>query len=459
MLLALACLAAFVDVLRVLVWLADFVLVVLVVYDFATTPSPARMKLRRELPRRAGLSDDFVRVLTVEAGSERDAARVVGREIVVYEEFAPALEVRARHAHAALPSAASDPTGGPDRARFTAPKLELRRTYRSHRRGVHPLLDLRLRIAGRLGLVWRQARRSGRQTIEVEPALAHLSRTLAFAASERWRDLGLRRLRRRGGQMEFESLREHVRGDEVRSIDWKAFAKRGRPIVRQYQEERGQELFLVIDCGRRMAATTAPGEGALHPDRPTEGWTKLDHALDTALQLAAVALRQEDRVGTLVFDDRVRAYVAPGRGAAQLERLRDALFALQPSTHEADLGRALSELALRHRRRALWIVFSDVADPLSVERQRLALAGAARRQRILFAGLDDPALRALASGVHATASEDERTPLRAAALSLAHEREQALRQLAGVGVRVLDALPAESALPVLAGWLDLRRGS
>jgi uncharacterized protein (DUF58 family) len=226
-------------------------------------------------------------------------------------------------------------------------------------------------------------------------------------------------------------------------VDWKAFARRGKLTVRQFQEERGQELVLLIDCGRRMRAVAAEGAQA--------GWSKLDWALDAALQLAAVALARGDRVGAMAFDGRVKAYVAPARSARQQKRLRDALFHLQPSAVESDLERALRELGARHRRRALVLVVSDVADPFSVRYQRRALSAASRRHRLIFAALDDPGVRALAR------ADDSDATTRAAAYDLIADRRRALRQLSGSGVRVLDALPAEAAGPLLAAWLDERR--
>ena len=470
---------------------------------------------------------------------------------------------------------AEDPSGGPDVTIVpSSGPIDLVRVYRSARRGVHELGDMRLRLRGSLGLVARQSRLRGAQRVHIEPPLLNLKRTLMLSASERWRDLGLRHLRRRGGMMEFESLRDHVQGDDPRLVDWKAFAKRGKPIVRQFQEERGQEMILVVDCGRRMSATTesgaepvasmrddasgkhradvevsgkprtgghgsvevrtggdgssklrtgddasvaqrtgidASGEHRMDGDafggrrssdesddhrtagdatgdrrtardasaehrsggdaagehrasgaaldprrkwkpRPVTGWTKLDHALDTGLQIAAVALQRGDRVGAMAFDSKVRAFVTPMRGSRQLERLRDALFALEASPLESDLERALRELALRHRRRALVLILSDVADPLSIERQRAALATGSRRHKILFATLDDPSLRAAAEGCTPVSAA-----VRAAACELQEERRQSLRRLARAGARVLDALPAEAAAPLLAAWLEARR--
>jgi uncharacterized protein (DUF58 family) len=242
--------------------------------------------------------------------------------------------------------------------------------------------------------------------------------------------------------MEFESLREYVPGDELRHLDWKAFARRGKPMVRSYQVERGQELILLVDCGRRMRVPGGAGERA--------AWTKLDWALDAALELAAVALAKGDRVGAAAFERELVAYVPPDRGARALARLSGALFPLQASEKDGELGHALRALAVRHRRRATVVVLSDVADPLSLDEQRSALRAASRRHRVIFAALDDPELRA-------AAESDADPALRAAALELIAERTRSLRALATSGARVLDALPAEAAAPMLAAWLDERR--
>ena len=421
---------------RILAMALDALLFGLAWIDFARTPRPRELHFERTLPARAGLGLEFERRIRVEAAP----GRATGLALELDEEFGPDLEP-------CVGAANPDPSGGPERALLSGKgALALVRRYRSRVRGVHRFGHVRARLSSPWRLWWRQERLGGAQEVEIEPPLTGLSRTLQLAESERWRDPGVRKLRRRGGQSEFESLREHVHGDDLRLVDWKAFAKRGRPIVRQFQEERGQELILVFDAGRRMAATSSGGEQL--------GWTKLDHALDAGLQIAAVALRQGDRVGALAFDSRVRAWIPPMRSAAQQERLRDALFDLAPSDEESDLERALRELGLRHRRRAYVIILSDVADPLSVERQQRALAAASRRHKVLFAALDDPSLREAADGrIEADAL------LRAAAVGLMEERATSLRALASPGVRVLDALPAEAAAPLLSAWLSMRRGS
>ena len=436
---------------------------VVVVVDWMRTPRPSALDLRMRLPRRVGLGIPFTRVLRVDVDA---CPATAGLAIEIDEQFSSALsvverafdpdgELGAERLVRTAPPAFDDPSGGPDAACLPIRGvIYFPRVYVSRLRGVHGVGSVRIRLTSPFGLVQRSELVPSGRTIQVEPALATLKNSLKMAASERWRDLGVRTTRRRGGMTEFESLRDHVIGDDVRLVDWKAFAKRGRPIVRQFQEERGQELILLVDCGRRMAATTAEALPRASGSRVgvSAGATKLDHALDAALEMAAVALQEGDRVGLMAFDREPRVWIPPARGRTQFGILRKRVFALEARADESDLARALRDLSTRHRRRALVLVLSDVADPMSVERQRDAVRAGSRRHRIVFASLDDPMLRAVADGRVAADGA-----LRAAAFELAEERRVGLRRLAGAGVRTLDALPAEAAAPLIAAWFDERR--
>jgi uncharacterized protein (DUF58 family) len=429
------------DSVRPLLWALDGAFALAFLVDRLRTPNPTRLTMGRSLPERAGLTVPFKRVV------ELSIATPLGLGVELREEFSEHFEVveRTLAGHPKSPPAADDPTGGPDSGRLEDGRARFVRSYRGLRRGVQRVGGMRVRLTGPLGLVQRQAQLFGTQEISIEPALANLDATLRLAASERWHDLGVRRLRRSGGQSEFESLRDYVRGDDPRLIDWKAFARRGRPIVREYREERGQELIILVDAGRRMAATTATDA--------RRGWTKLDHALDGALELAAVALQAGDRVGLALFDRNLRLFVPPTRGKRQFRKLREAVFAELPSSLDTDLARALREVSVLHRRRATLVVISDVADPFSVPRQAAALSAGSRRHRCILATLDDPALRAVLAG-----ESDARPAERAAAFLIEEERRVALGLLRQSGARVLDSLPAEAAGGLLSAWLDARRG-
>lgn len=414
--------------LAIVAWLADVVLIAAVGADAWFAPSPSTYDVRRRVPRRAGQSRPFERALRVAA------PRAAGLTLEIHEDR----DVR-------IDCADPDHESRPETVRLPADGVVvLTREFIGRVRGRYGFGDLRVRVRGPLGLAWKQARVAGRQDLDVEPPMTDVDRVLALAASERWFDLGVRRLRRRGGQSEFDALREYVVGDDPRRIDHKAFARRGSPMVKEYVEERGQELVLLVDTGRRMGVETSEGARA--------GWSKLDHALDAALQLSAVALQAQDRVGIGLFDERLHSYIAPEKGVRRLEHLRRAVFDAKPSEHESDLGRALRQLSGLHRRRALVLVLSEVADHYESARQRTALVAGSRRHRLVFASLDDPAIRRAADGV-----DPVRAAERLAAFTLRDDRRAALAHLRGSGARILDAVPADSATEILTAWLDERR--
>jgi uncharacterized protein (DUF58 family) len=145
--------------------------------------------------------------------------------------------------------------------------------------------------------------------------------------------------------------------------------------------------------------------------------------------------------------------VPPVRDARALERLLEACFELQARPVESDLGRALREVRARHRRRALLVVLSDIGSEAASERLNQALRSAGD-QKIVFAALDDPDVRAVAAGAQPPGPTS--SALRAAALEEEAQRARALARLSAPRLRVLDALPAEAAGPLLGAWLDAR---
>src|SRR6185437_16903235 len=147
-----------------------------------------------------------------------------------------------------------------------------------------------------------------------------------FLARSRQIDLQLRRARQRGLGRDFESLRDYREGDDLRDVCWTATARRGGLITRQYQTERSQAVWVVLDCGRLMRARIA---GATETDPGRDGAThvhsKLDHACSTAVALAQLALYGGDRVGLLVYGQTIQQRLLPGRGAAHLRQFIELL--------------------------------------------------------------------------------------------------------------------------------------
>jgi uncharacterized protein (DUF58 family) len=298
-----------------------------------------------------------------------------------------------------------------------------------------------VRLLGPWRLAWRQATLDRPWETTVFPNLTGAAlRSLPLQQARR-REAGLRSVRRPGEGRMFEGLREWVPGDDTRIIDWKATARRGKPIARQYEDERRQQVLLVIDAGRMLTAEV-------------DGEPRLESVVQAALQLAHAAVEHDDNVGIMVFDDQVRRYVPPARGRRALRAVLDVLAAVEGRLVEPDYPAAFGYLARRNRKRALTVLFTDVIDRTASEALVAQTATLRPRHVPLAVTLRDPALERVAT---ARPSGIEVAFERAAAEELLTAREEALGAMRQRGVLVLDVAPAGAAAAVVARYHELKR--
>jgi uncharacterized protein (DUF58 family) len=309
------------------------------------------------------------------------------------------------------------------------------------RRGIGPGGTLDIRILGPLGLAWRQSRIEAPWTATVYPSLRGTwLRALPIQAIRR-REAGLRSVRHRGEGRLFEGLREWVPGDDTRTIDWKATARRGKPIARQYEDERRQQVMLLVDAGRLLTAEVA-------------GVPRLESVVSAALHLAYAASEHDDDVGLLVFADTIQRYVPPGRGRRSLRAVLEGLAAAEGRLVESDYPGAVRYLAARSRKRALTVLFTDVIDRTASEALVTQAATLRPRHLPLAVTLRDPAMEALAS---VRPADPAQAFERAAAEELLGAREAALAEMRSRGIMVLDVLPGAASAALVERYHLLKR--
>ena len=309
------------------------------------------------------------------------------------------------------------------------------------RRGVGTGGRISLRRLGPWGLAWRQSRIDLPWEATVFPSLTGVARRGLPTQAERRREAGLRSARRPGEGRMFEGLREWVQGDDTRIIDWKATARRGKPMARIYEDERRQQVLLVLDAGRLLAAES-------------DGVPRLERAIGAALRLAHAAVEQDDDVGILVFADTVQAFAPPRRGRRGLRAVLGALAAVQGRLEESNYPAAFRQLALRSRRRALTVLFTDVIDR-AASSALVAQTGSLRPRHLPVAvTLRDPSLERTATARPATEAEAFE---RAAAEDLLQARSEALAVMRRQGVLVLDVPPDAAADAVTESYHRLKR--
>jgi uncharacterized protein (DUF58 family) len=397
--------------------LGDGALVLAVAFDVALAGSVRALTVRRSGPTARRVGDAVPMTLTIVNGGRRT--------------------VRARVRDAWPPSAGARPRV----LRVTVPAGGVRSggtELRPTRRGDRQPTRITVRSLGPLGLAGRQGRHVAPWRLRALPAFP--ARRHLPAALARLRDIeGDVAVRGRGRGAEFDSLREYVVGDDARAVDWRATARRGTVAVRTYRPERDRRILCVLDTGRTSAGRFG--------DVP-----RLDHALDAAQLLAAVAVRAGDRVG-LIAHDAVARIVYPG-GAAHdtLARLTDALATVEPALVETDHAATAATVLRVARQRATIVLFTDLV-PAAVDESLLpALPALTRRHTVVVAALRDPALDRLAAG-----RADARAVYGAAAAeqTLA-ERRHLAALLRRAGAEVVDAPPARFAVAVTDTYLTLK---
>lgn len=311
-------------------------------------------------------------------------------------------------------------------------------TLRPTRRGDRPAARVTVRSVGPLGLAARQGSSVVPWVVRVLPGFP--SRRFLPEKLARLRELdGAAAARVRGAGTEFDSLRDYVVGDDVRSIDWRGTARRDAVVVRTWRPERDRRIVLVLDTGRTSAARVE--------DSP-----RLDAALDAALLLGAVAGRAGDRVDLLGYDRRLRASVEAGTGPSLLPAMVAAMAPLEPELVESDVRGLIAAVLQRVRRRSLVVLFTGL-DPAPVEEGLLpALPTLSARHLVLVAAVADPAVAALAAGRGDAAA----VYAAAAAERALADRRRVTAALRRRGVEVVDAPPAQFASAVTDAYLDLK---
>jgi uncharacterized protein (DUF58 family) len=301
-------------------------------------------------------------------------------------------------------------------------------TLTPRRRGRHTLPAVALRARGPLGLGGWQHRAGGEQEVTVFPDLPS-ARRLALAVREgRFRDPGVRTRGPVGLGTEFERVRDYLPDDDIRQVNWRATARAGRPMSNQHRVEQDQEIMVVLDVGRLMAA-------------PLGDRTRCDEALDAATALALVADELGDRCGALAFDDAIRRRVRPGR-ASGADVIR-ATFDLEPSERDADY-----ELAFRTvggGKRALVVVLTDLLDEAAARALVDAVGVLTRRHAVLVASARDPDVEALAAG--------DDPHLAAAATDLLAARSRAAAAVRASGAQVVEAPPGSLNAACVSAYL------
>ena len=297
-----------------------------------------------------------------------------------------------------------------------------------------------LRYLSRLGLAWVQTKAGVAESIKVYPNIRRAREAELKALGARSLVAAHRKTSWRGEGREFESMRDYVRGDELRHVSWTATARRGKLTTRQYQIERDQTILIALDAGRLMTARI-------------ENETKLDSAVHAALALMSAAQRGGDNAGLVVFGRRIKTYLPPKRGREHMDAALEALHSVEPEMIEPSYARAFEFIAVNCKRRALVVLLTDVVDEEGSRELLTSLKLLRPRHLPLVVTISDRDLGA------AVRDEPQSLPelfTQSVAEEILHQREAALRLVESQGGLALDVTAAALAPALLEMYLRVK---
>ncbi|HEV2470335.1 MAG TPA: DUF58 domain-containing protein [Candidatus Sulfotelmatobacter sp.] len=400
------------DVLIVIAWIADL----------AWLPKPPQISVKRTWKSPVALSVESEVGLTVEnlSGTSVHASLIDTVPLQLRTE-PPALTVYAK--------AKSE-----DAAAYRIRPIE---------RGDAKLGDCYVRYQSLLRIAERWVSAPLEQTVRIYPNLDEAKRHSIYLLRSRQMAMERRRTRVRGIGREFESLREYQDGDEYRDICWTASARRAKLVTRQYQIERSQTVWIVIDAGRLMRARVG-------------GFSKLDQAVNAALSLAQVALYSGDQVGLIAYGRGIRQQLPAAKGSAHLRQMIERLAMVREETSEADHLQMAGRLLADQKRRSLIVWMTDLAETAMTPEVIEAASMMMPRHLVLFVVIGQPDLGALAAKTPQSEAEMYRV---AAAQEMVHRRELLLARLRERGALAMEVSSGIVSPVLVNAYLQIKERS
>ena len=255
-------------------------------------------------------------------------------------------------------------------------KYQLRPTAR----GEYAFGAINIYVVGVFGLVSIRYRFDAGQTVPVYPSYLQMHQYELMAISNQLTDYGIKKIRKIGHSMEFEQIKNYVRGDDYRTVNWKASARKGELMVNHYTDEKSQQVYSIIDKGRLMKM-------------PFNDLSLLDYAINTSLVISNIAIKKDDRAGLITFSNKIDSFVPAEKKSGQMFRIQEALYNQKTLFQESDFHMLNNYVQRKLNQRSLLIIYPNFESLLSMRRQKDYLASIAKRHVLLVVFFENTALK------------------------------------------------------------------
>lgn len=308
------------------------------------------------------------------------------------------------------------------------------------KRGEYSFGDMHLYVRSPLALISRRYTFAQEQILPVYPSFLQMRKLELMAVSNRLVEFGIKKIRRIGHSMEFEQVKNYVAGDDYRTINWKASARRGDLMVNSYNDEKSQQVYCVIDKSRSMKM-------------PFDGLSLLDYSINATLALANIALLKDDKAGLITVSEKIGAIVPADRTPVQINKIMEVLY--REKTRYLELNMEALYTTIRHslKHRSLVVFFTNFESMSALERQLPYLKKIARFHLLLIVFFENTELKKMSQ---AAATNVEEIYIKTVAEKFAFEKKQIVLELARHGIQSILTPPQDLTVNALNRYLEIK---
>jgi uncharacterized protein (DUF58 family) len=308
-------------------------------------------------------------------------------------------------------------------------------------RGEYAFGQTHVFVKSPLGFIVRRFSTDQQQTVKVMPSFKDLRQFELLAYSNNLAEAGSRRIRKIGHSLEFEQIKEYVTGDDIRSINWKATARKGGNLmVNNYTDERSQQVYCLIDMGRVMKM-------------PFEEMSLLDYAINATLILSRVALIKQDKAGLLTFSDQINQFLPADRKSGQMATIMDTLYNQSTKFGETDFEKVLIHMRTRITSRSLVILFTNFESLSGLQRQLPYIRSISKTHLVLVVFFENTELKQL---TETDVTDVESLYIRTIAEKFAFEKRQMVKELQQHGIFTILTPPEKLSINTVNKYLELK---
>lgn len=316
----------------------------------------------------------------------------------------------------------------------------IRYQLRPTKRGEYNFGAVNVYAKSPLGLIRRRYQFSQNIIVPVYPSYLQLRQYELMAISHRLTDIGIKRIRRIGHSMEFEQIRDYVQGDDYRTVNWKATARKAQMMVNAYQDEKSQHVYSLIDKGRVMKM-------------PFEGLTLLDYAINASLVVSSVALHKQDKAGVITFANKIGDILPAERKSSQMNRINDVLYHQQTQFLESDYELLYATIKSRISQRSLLILYTNYETINAMHRHLKFLRKLATQHLLLVVFFENTELKSL---LDKPARTTEEIYMKTVAEKFRFEKKQIVNELSHYGIQSVLTPPEQLTINAINKYLEFK---